>query len=347
MPAKPKLIWADNLRAVATIAIIMLHASAGILTQFGKISGSYWQTGCFFNGVVRFGVPVFVMLSGVFLLDREYPLSDFLKRRFTRILYPFLFWSLVYIAVNLYFKQLHGYTFELAKTTSWIGKQLLNGSSYHFWYIYMIMGLYLFIPILGKWIRNCPRKEIYYFLIIWFGFQMLNLPALEPYKPKLRLDYFTDYGGYLVLGFLLSKLSFSTIKRKKTIAFLLFTLSAGYTIGMTCYLSYQQHKAAGNWFNPLSPNIMLMAATLFLFFKNLSIGNQTVINVLGFISRYSFGIYLVHVLVLSRMANWFGIHWNCTHPVLAIPLTTIVCLIVSATIIFLINKLPGGKYISG
>ncbi len=347
MQSKPKLIWADNLRAVATMAIIMLHASAGILTQFGKVPDSTWQIGCLYNGIVRFGVPVFVMLSGVFLLDREYPLFDFLKRRFTRILYPFLFWSLAYIAVSLYFKQLHGYTFELTKTSTWIGTQLLNGSSYHFWYIYMILGLYLFIPILGKWIRNCPRKEIYYFLIIWFGSQLLNLPVMETYKPKLRLDYFTDYGGYLVLGYLLSKLSFANINRKKTIAFLLFILGAGYTVGITYYLSYLQHKTAGNWFNPLSPNIMLMAATVFLFFKNLTIKNPIMINTLGFISRYSFGIYLVHVLVLSRMANWFGIHWNCTHPALAIPLTTIMCLIISATIIFLINKLPGGKYVSG
>lgn len=41
MQSKPKLIWADNLRAVATMAIIMLHASAGILTQFGKVPDSY------------------------------------------------------------------------------------------------------------------------------------------------------------------------------------------------------------------------------------------------------------------------------------------------------------------
>ena len=35
--------------------------------------------------------------------------------------------------------------------------------SEEFWYIYMIIGFYLMLPILYKWIKNATEKEIEYF----------------------------------------------------------------------------------------------------------------------------------------------------------------------------------------
>ncbi|WP_243347064.1 acyltransferase [Parabacteroides sp. FAFU027] len=347
MQTRPKLIWADNLRAIATIAVITLHASSGLLLQFGKVPDSYWEIGCFYNGLGRFAVPVFVMLSGALLLDRELPVKDFLKKRFSRILYPFLFWSLIYIAVSLYYKSLHGHHLNWSNVPAWIGKLLINGSSYHFWYIYMILGLYLFIPVLGKWIRNCPRKEMYYFLAIWFVVQFLNTPYLIEYKPKLRLDYFADYPGYLVLGYLLSKASFHRIKHKSFVFLSLSIALLAFAVCMAIYDKYHPGHRAGDWFSPTAPNVILLASSVFLFFKSLHIRNTIIVSVLAFISRYSYGIFLVHVLVLSRMANWFQIHWNFTHPVIAIPVTAIVCLILSATLIFLLRKIPGLKTLAG
>lgn len=342
-----KLVWADNLRAIATIAVITLHASSGLLLQYGKVPDEYWEIGCFFNGLGRFAVPVFVMLSGALLLDKDLPVTDFLKKRFSRILYPFLYWSLIYISVSLYFKSLHGYHFEWSKTSVWIIKQLLNGSSYHFWYIYMILGLYLFIPVLGKWVRNCPRKEIYYFLAIWGFAQILDIPILEEFKSRIRLDFFADYMGYLVLGYLLSKASFHQFKRKSLLFLTLSVSLLAFTVGMVIYDKYHPTHQAGNWFSPTAPNIILLASSIFLFFRFTRIQNPVLISILAFISRYSYGIFLAHVLVLSRMANWWQIHWNFTHPALAIPLTTLICLLVSTAIVYLISLLPRGKWIAG
>jgi surface polysaccharide O-acyltransferase-like enzyme len=105
----------DDLRFIATIGVILLHTSAGMLPIYGKIPDEYWLIGLSYNALTRFCVPMFVMISGALLLSREYKTVDFLKKRFVRILLPFLFYATIYIAYNLIIRQLYGHhnsTFE-------------------------------------------------------------------------------------------------------------------------------------------------------------------------------------------------------------------------------------------
>src|SRR6267154_32982 len=96
---KPQnLDWINSLRLIALVAVIVLHTAAIPLEQYGKIPLNDWLTADLYNALVRFAVPVFVMITGALLLHREYELGDFLKKRLGRIFTPFLFWSLVYIA---------------------------------------------------------------------------------------------------------------------------------------------------------------------------------------------------------------------------------------------------------
>src|ERR1700743_3443674 len=92
-----QLDWINNLRIVAMFLVVVLHTTSPMLMAYGKEPDSYWLIADFYNALARFGVPVFVMITGALLLHREYELGDFLKRRLTRILWPFLFWSFVYI----------------------------------------------------------------------------------------------------------------------------------------------------------------------------------------------------------------------------------------------------------
>src|ERR1700712_776037 len=91
-----------NLRLIALFAVIVLHASAPLLSRYAEVPMGDWFAANVYNSLVRFAVPVFVMITGALLLYREYELGDFLKRRLTRVIYPFLFWSLVYIAYAWY-----------------------------------------------------------------------------------------------------------------------------------------------------------------------------------------------------------------------------------------------------
>jgi len=160
---KDKKLWLDNLRVISTIAVIVLHVSAPILSQYKKVSIEIWHIGNLYDGSVRFCVPVFFMLSGTLLLSKDYKISVFLKTRFWRIIPPLVFWSIIYILYDYFFVDKE--TLSKIEFVKNIVKKLFFGSKYHLWFVYSLLGLYLFIPILRKWIKNASKKEIQYFLI--------------------------------------------------------------------------------------------------------------------------------------------------------------------------------------
>jgi surface polysaccharide O-acyltransferase-like enzyme len=93
------------------------------------------------------------MLTGALLFDEEYSLDTILKKRFFRVIIPFIFWSISYILFSITLKILHNGELDFFNVFTFVIDQLKNGSSYHLWFVYMLLGIYLFIPIIGKWIR--------------------------------------------------------------------------------------------------------------------------------------------------------------------------------------------------
>lgn len=130
--------YISNLRNIATFAVILLHVTAPFVLQFNKISFASWQLANLLDSMLRFGVPVFVMISGAVLLDRSEPLSTFLSKRLKRVVLPFLFWSLVYF-IFVYAGSFQKFsTLQLLQT---LMNKLLKGTYYHLWYVYMILGI--------------------------------------------------------------------------------------------------------------------------------------------------------------------------------------------------------------
>jgi len=207
-------IWYDNLRAIATVAVVGIHVSSDYAPATGSIPMSDFWVGNVFDSLSRFAVPVFVMLSGALLLPGEYPIGTFMKKRLMRVVVPFVFWSFIYIIRSVYENVQDGvhYTFEgLARE---VFVMFRDGSSIHLWYVYMIIGLYLFIPILGKWVRHSNGKERLYFLVVWLMVMLLDQPYAEKIKPAIDFGCFAGFGGYLVLGYCLSVTTFGSIIKR-------------------------------------------------------------------------------------------------------------------------------------
>jgi surface polysaccharide O-acyltransferase-like enzyme len=96
-PKAPPAPWPDRLRNLATVMVIGIHVAAPIAHGEGQdFNGTWWWAGNFWNSLTRPAVPLFVMLSGYLLLGKDYPLPDFLKRRFSRVVIPAIFWMLIY-----------------------------------------------------------------------------------------------------------------------------------------------------------------------------------------------------------------------------------------------------------
>ena len=340
-----QFVWTNNLRVLATISVIFLHVSGQILIQYGTVTGFVWWVGNLYDGSVRFCVPVFVMLTGTLLLSKKYELSEFLRKRFLRIVLPFLFWSFVYILFTYYVKLSPNQDMSPLETISWAFDLLRSGSSPHLWYIYMIIGIYLITPIISKWIQNSKENEILYFLIIWLFALIMNEPIFEKYITDVDVSYFSDFIGYLVLGYYLSVKTFKYSKITiNIIAILLIIIGVLITIAGTYYLTNRDGKFNQYFYGYMTLNTLMVSIGIFVVFKN-SITTKN-LKVVDFISKYSYGIYLVHVLVLFYLSK-IGIDFSLMNPIFSIPLVTLLCLSLSTLIIYAVNKLPYGNYISG
>lgn len=345
MNAVSTVEWIDNLRVLATISVVFLHVSASITAKFGTISFISWTFGNVYNSSVRFCVPVFVMITGALLLQKDYEISDFLKKKVGRIVLPFVFWGSIYAAFLVFVKVSQGYKFTFLKTIEYLYEVIQNGIYPHFWYVYMIIGLYLFIPILSRWARNSTKKEILYFLIIWSSILCFNYPIFSAYKIDFNLSYFTGYIGYLVLGYYLYAFCDTNNKLKSNIvAVLMIILGISITFIGTLSSSMAAGKLDKSFYEYLTPNVLVLSIGVFLFFKNQTAINSKFKKLRDNISKYSYGIYFVHILVLL-MLNKAGINGALINPLIGIPLTTVLCLLVSLGIIYSINKIRFGRNI--
>ncbi len=342
----PYTEWINNLRIIALFAVIVLHTSAVLLAQYGKVPFDDWLTADIYNAMVRFAVPVFVMITGALLLHREYELGDFFKKRLSRVVTPFLFWSLVYIGYSWYNDEIV-FGADVWTNTKQVLHLLKYGSSYHLWYVYMLIGLYFTIPVIGKFVRNASQQEIRYFLLVWLVVMLLAQPWLARYNPQVDMHYFVGYIGYLVLGHYLAYNEFNLPNIRGWMIVIFILTVAVITIGT--WMLYKSNSKIGTLFyEPLSPTIVLLSASVFLVarFTILKM-SPAIIRIRNFVSDYNYGIYLGHALVLYLLDRWFGISYSLCAPVISIPVTALLCFGLTLGLVWLISKLPWGKWISG
>jgi surface polysaccharide O-acyltransferase-like enzyme len=336
--------WINSLRLIALLAVIILHTASPLLMQYGKVPLNDWLTADAYNSLTRFAVPAFVMITGALLLHREYELGDFLKKRLGRVVVPFLFWSLVYVGYSWYNEEL------IFNGDTWVNiKQVLHqlkyGSSYHLWYVYMLIGLYFVIPIISRFVRNATNKELRYFLVIWLAVMLLGQPYISRFNPQVDLHYFTGYVGYLVLG---HYLTYNIAADKRIVAkmFMLFVAVVAIMIFGT-YLLYKYNTGLITLlYEPLGPAVVLLSASVFLMarFSTLRVP-AFITKAKSFACRYNFGIYLGHALILYVL-EILGINYQLCTPILSIPLTALLCFVLTLLLIWVIDKIPFiGKHI--
>jgi surface polysaccharide O-acyltransferase-like enzyme len=337
--------WVNNLRLIAMFAVVVLHTASPLLFRIKDTPINDWLAADAYNALVRFCVPVFVMITGALLLQRDYELGDFLKKRFGRLIPPFIFWSLVYIGYKLYDGELE-LSGNIWPNIKLVLQQLQTGSFYHLWYVYLLMGLYLFIPIISKFVRNATEKELLYFLGIWFLTMLLGRPYLTVFDPGIDLHNFTGYIGYLVLGYYLANKPFK-FKHMAPIAALVFILCAVLITLGTYFLLLKTLNLSTFFYEPISPFILILSASAFLMARFIKIKlNPAVNNIISNIGKYTLGLYLSHALILNLL-ELGGITYTIFNPVFSILLIALLCFLLSSLLIYIMSKLPLLKYVTG
>lgn len=336
---KRDTLWIDFLRVIATFSVIVLHVSAPIVNKFEILDFSIWLTGNFYDSLVRFCVPIFFMISGTLFLSRDIDVKAFLSKRFSRIIPPLLFWSMIYISYSFFIRIVeNNETFTFIETLKIIVSLLLSGSSYHLWFVYTICGLYLFIPIIQMWIKFAKEKEILFFLILWLVANLFQIKELVYYLPQIDLINFTGYLGYFVLGYYLVNNNFKKMDSLR-LNIMLTIFGTLITFILTSIISWNAEKFIGAFYGYLMPNVVITAIGIFQIARKIKIRNAFLKNLISRISNNSFAIYFIHVLIL-KIFQQFNITGVTILPIVGIPVISILVFILSYYIILVLRKVP-------
>jgi len=344
--------YLDTLRALATFGVIIIHVSTPTLKMnFGK-NLFYWMSGNLFDSSVRFAVPIFLMLTGATMLGREYNTREFYKKRFIRVFIPFLFWMVVYWVFRWSVLRSWQQPKEFMAIIRWAFDLFVaEGISKHFWYFYMILVVYLFVPFVGKELRKIKKSTILQLIIVWviLNFFLRGVPmnlygwSVDSVASKF-LGWFL-HAGYLVVGYYLVNMPIMTSKFR-IMAMITFVLSIISSTLLTYIFSENAHKLDLSMYGYLTINTFIQSVAVFLMVKDYNIKNRVALQIQHAICNYSYGIYLAHVMVLGIFFNC-GFYWKIAHPLISIPVVSVVTLITCYLIIFVLRKIPAGKYVAG
>ena len=334
----------------------------------------FW--GAAYGAFLRPCVPLFVMITGALLLPIKGEASVFYKKRIPRVLWPFLIWSVLY---NLFpwFTGVLGlnpdvildffpYSGEEATQQSLsvslknIAEIPLNFSllDVHMWYIYLLIGLYLYLPIFSAWGEKASDKAKLWFLVAW-GITTLLPYYYEYVSPYLwgtcswnsygMLYYFAGFNGYLILGHYLRKLEWP-VGKILAIGIPMFVIGYAVTFfGFRHVTSLPEFsdELLELFFTYNSLNVVMMTAPIFMLVKKVNIKSLTVQKALANLTLCGFGVYMVHFFFTGPsviVMRTIGI------PVcMQIPCAAVLAFSVSWAIVYLIYKVAGkkAKYIVG
>ena len=299
---RPRTLYLDVLRCYAIVLVVLLHAMVPFFADTQYFGNKSWLAMLAVNPFCRTAVAIFFMISGYLLLTD--PLADdikaFYKKRLPRLIVPLLAWNLIYYA---YYAYAHGIQGDYAS------QFLHSGTAYHMWYVYTLIGIYLFTPFLKKIINACTKGQVARMFLLIFAMSTVR-PFINDFAPvdihlfePLMLGYF----GFILLGYLLGSVDF---KRGHRILFYIGG-AAGYVISVMMIYTRSTTETIDFSINMgYSLPRYLLAAAVFVLAKQLFRKNdgqsraaQTVTKCAGLI----FGVYWVHVLVLEELTARFFI----------------------------------------
>ena len=367
---KERVVFVDYIRVIACFLVMLVHASenfygadssglAGNVSMLANESNRFWVA-FYDGGLGRISVPIFMIVSAFLLvpLPKNMDFSSFYKKRFKRILPPFVLFMFLYTFLPLLWG---GMTWK--QSIQDLKMLFFNFPSMagHLWFMYPLISLYIIMPVVSPWLEKAQAKDERIFLL-FFGLSTF-LPWLHRFvsaeiwgecfwNEYSMLWYCSGYLGYLVLAhYIRFHIDWTIAKRVK--------------IGVACWVVGTAFTAWSFWFKgepgqlietPMlewswefcTPNVLLATFGAFLLFS--SIKQTKAPRIISDIAKMSYGMYLMHMFYLSVIASAF-VNGDAANPIvpvyIAIPsiaILTYICCVVTCKIL---SYLPGSKYIVG
>lgn len=337
-PSNNRILQFDVLRIVAAFAVVWLHSSA---QRFEICYPSVeWDVRNVYDSLVRWCVPVFVMISGALFLDanKKIELKNMYGKYIARVAIVFIVWSLVYAM----------YDGIGAKGLAGFVRRVVLGPC-HFWFLKMLIGLYVVVPVLRVIVADRKVERYFICLSLVTAFLMPLLFAFMEYISHatsafavrnyegLGIKMGLGYVGYFVLGHYLSNNQISaTVKR---ILCLIGILSFLAVVVLTSFVTSQTGTACLFFYNYMSAFSLLEAIAVFVVIKDIHIA-QKYHAVLISASKLCLGIYIVHPLVIKVLSDYGSIDSSSLNPIYFVPLYALAVFIISYLVSFVLAHIP-------
>lgn len=325
----------DVLRIAAVMGIIAVHAIDGLETIHPLRD---WVTRNVYYSMVRWSVPAFIMISGALFLDHNRPFSTrrLFRHNVLRIVVAYCVWTIAYMPLLMADNQDHLNIVLL----------FIKGP-FHLWFLFMIVGLYVIVPLLRQ-ITADRRKEEYFLCLAFltasavpYLLRVISLldettgGVLQYSYSQLGIFLPAGFTGYFVLGHYLT--AYTTGHRKKHLIYWLGAASTVLIAVATIGLSLKMGRFVFMLYEWLTPFAFLQSAAVFLFFTS---RDWTCLKKhedrLKKVSKLTFGIYLVHIMVMELIGRCTILPW----PIIVIPAYCLVVFALSFAAVTLLDRIP-------
>lgn len=312
MTTKQRVAWIDSLRACAILAVVLCHAVEGIyslnLEYMDQLSMASKGFAFLAFTLGRGGVPLFLLISGYLLLDREYDARAtrvFYEKNCLHLLVCTEIWIIIY--------DLFGSLYWNTSISIWdtLGRMLFFKpiNAIHMWYLPMILGFYVLIPAVAKGIQsmngNVFRYLLIFFALYTFGSSFLrtvsNIFGKTPLSPTISSGFSGGaYGIYLLIGYGIKRGGLKSMRTTILLlaAFISFILTAGLQI-VAYHYSYQYNVGYDDLF------LMLFSVSIFELGSRLKVSGKAA-SLIQFISIYSFPVFLIHAIPYTILTPILG-----------------------------------------
>jgi surface polysaccharide O-acyltransferase-like enzyme len=326
-----RLLGPDIIRIVAIYLVIHLHTFSpardpGLFQKFDILS-----------------VPLFVMLSGALLLNKQENYKTFFWKRCMKVLFPWIIWTIFYMIdnFNLQHSQITAEFFgpDIPLFYSWIHFFLRVFLS-SFWFLPMIFSLYLITPLLRIFVKNATTFDNLYLIGLWFVIAsvfpfLFNDPLFPIWAPNIILSPIY-YSGYFLLGYVVIK---QKIFKINNLFILILIAFFPFLISLLPLNSRAIHESATGF---LYPGTVIASVFFFNFLLTASKRlekyiNQPVRKIITAISGASFGVFLIHGIFINIFEEKIIDFLRIFHTEFFLTLTTF-CLL--TIIIVILQRIP-------
>lgn len=348
---RKRIEYIDWLRIISAIAVIGIHIT---ITQPNNYSvqeigkSNYTILTCVYT-LIQWAVPVFLMISGNLLLHSNKLTFAKIKKMSLRMGTVLLLFGSAFALCEQVFERK---TLEIGMLPNSVLLTLQQKSWTHLWYLYILIGIYLILIPLKKFIDNSSNREICIFtaILIIGNFVIPTINIVFGTKIENYM-LFTQYVAYVLFGYIIGGLHAEDNGREKNVIETV-TNQGGIWFGLWLFASiikiivqYANVTRCGEGSALILGDrifTMIQALSVFCLFKKY-MDSVHVGKLAKSISRCSFGIYLIHpffINLLYKMMDITPTHFPFLGICFAIPVLWFLVFVLSWGGTFIMLKIP-------